>query len=127
MEDIKQIEEYKQKIEALKKEQKKIDNERENLQRRWCEVNQEIYAFEKKINTIEADRFREECKKGLHKELKFNELPHDLRWELKQIEKEISDGCTGDWEVGCRGCVHNCGSRAKEKFMQKYNIEKIVY
>jgi DNA repair exonuclease SbcCD ATPase subunit len=127
MEDIKQIEEYKQQIELLKEEQKKIDKERENLQLRWCETNQEIYAFEKKINAIEADRFREECKKGLHKELKFNELPHDLSLELMQIEKEISCGCTGDWEVGCRGCIHECSRRAKEKFMQKYNIEKIVY
>lgn len=127
MTDEQKIKEYKQQVELLKEKQKKIDDERENLQRKWCEVNQKIYGLQKKINTFEADRFKEECKKGLHKELKYNELPHDISWELKQIEEEISDGCTGDWEVGCRGCVHDCGRVAKEKFMEKYNIEKLSY
>lgn len=127
MTDEQKIEEYKRQIDLLKKEQENIDFEQKRLREKWGELNQEIYKLEKNINTIEADRFREECKKGLHKELKFNELPHDLSWELSQIKKEISDGCTGDWEVGCRGCDHDCGRKAKEKFMEKYNIKKLSY
>lgn len=127
MEDIKQIEEYKQQIELLKEEQEKIDKERENLQLKWREINQEICALEKKINTIEIDRFSEECAKGLHKIVKYDDIPNGLWREKTKLFEEISGGCNGDWEVGCRGCVHACERKAREKFMQKYNIEKIVY
>lgn len=127
MEGIKQIEEYKHHIELLKEEQKKIDKERENLQLRWCEINQEIYAFEKKIYTIEIDRFREECAKGLHKIVKYSDIPKALWWERTKIFEKISGGCKGDWYDGCRGCDEHCERRATEEFMKKYNIEKIEY
>lgn len=127
MEDTEQIKEYEHHIELLKEEQKKIDKERENLQLRWCEVNCKIGKCEAAINKIKADAFKLECEEGKHKHVKWKDIPENLKWELQKIEREISGGCNGDWYDGCRGCVHNCGSRAKEKFMQKYNIEKIVY
>lgn len=126
MEDIKQIEGYKLKIEALKAEQEKVAEEQKRLQDRWRELNREINTLENKINRIEDDKFREECAKGLHKIVKYSDIPSGLRWEETRMFKEISGGCNGDWYDGCRGCEHACGRKANEKFMQKYNIEKIV-
>lgn len=127
MEDIKQIEEYKLKIEALKVEQEKVAEEKKRLQDRWRELNCEINTLKNKIDQIEDDKFREECAKGLHKIVKYSDIPSGLWWERTRMLEEISGGCNGDWEVGCRGCVHACERKANEKFMQKYNIEKIVY
>ena len=127
MEDIKQIEEYRQKIEVLKAEQEKVAEEQKRLQDRWSELNCEINTLENKINQIEDDKFRKECAKGLHKIVKYRDVPSGLWWEREKMFEEISGGCRGDWEVGCRGCEEACGRKADEKFMQKYNIEKIVY
>lgn len=127
MEDIKQIEEYKLKIEALKVEQENVDEEKKRLQDRWYELNREINTLENKISQIEDDKFRKECAKGLHKIVKYSDIPKGLWWEKTKIFEKISGGCKGDWYDGCRGCDEHCERRATEEFMKKYNIEKIVY
>lgn len=127
MEDIKQIEEYKLKIEALKVEQENVAEKKKRLQDRWGELNREINTLENKISQIENDKFRKECAKGLHKIVNYSDIPSGLWWEKTKMFEEISGGCKGDWEVGCRGCEHACERKAYEKFMQKYNIEEIVY
>jgi len=127
MEETKQIKEYRQKIEALKAEQENIEKEKKHLQDKWRELNREINTLENKINQIEDDKFREECAKGLHKIVKYGDIPSDLWWERTRMFEEISGGCKGDLAVGCRGCEEACDRKANEKFMQKYNIEKIVY
>ena len=127
MGDMEEIEEYKRKIESLKSEQENVAEEKKRLQGRWRELNREINTLENKINRIQDDKFREECAKGLHKTVKYGDIPSGLWWERTMMFEEISGGCTGDWEVGCRGCEEACERKADEKFMQKYNIEKIVY
>ena len=127
MTDEEKIEEYKHQIDLLKKEQENIDSEQKRLRSKWCELNQEIYKLEKNISTIEIDTFREECERGLHKVVKYSDIPKGLWWEKTKIFERISGGCKGDWYDGCRGCDEHCERRATEEFMKKYNIEEIIY
>lgn len=126
-ENEERISEYRREIEALKKEKESIESERERLSEECGRKNREIYSLEKKIDEIEAETFRQECLDGLHKVVKSGEIPSLVWWEREEIYKRISGGCTGDWEVGCRGCVHECGTKATNEFMNKYGIEKITY
>ena len=126
MTDEEKIKEYEHQIELLKTEHENISKEQERLRNEWCEVNCKIGKCEAEINKIKADAFKLECEEGKHKHVKWKDIPENLKWELQKIEREISGGCNGDWYDGCRGCTHRCHAKAEEKFMKKYNIEKIL-
>lgn len=122
-----EIDEYRKEIEALEKRLGEIDEERKKLLDKWTETNGKKHELERKIDHIEAENFRKECSEGKHKVVKWKDIPADLRWELDEIEKKISGGCTGDWYDGCRGCEKRCHGRARDEFMKKYGIDKITY
>ena len=121
------IEGYRKEIEELKMRQDAVSEERRRLADRWAELNRAIGERERKIRGVEADRFREECEAGKHRVVNYSDIPEDLLWERTMMEKEISGGCTGDWNDGCRGCTHGCARKADSRFKEKYNIDEITY
>lgn len=109
-----EIKSYDKKIKQLEKEQDVIED------KKW--------KAEGKIQEIIANEWRKDAEAGKFETVcYYSDIPEIIRGEWAKIERGITDGCTGDWYDGCRGCEKHCSAKASEAFMKMYNIGKISY
>lgn len=116
----KQYDDYTAKIDELELNIKKLKETKDSL---W----DKRYDIEREMENLRDEQWRTEAAEGKHKIVWYSLIPHNIHYEWQQMEKKISDGCTGDWYDGCRGCEKHCSLRAREQFMRKYNIKEIRY
>lgn len=124
MEDIKDLEKI---LNQYEEEVKNIDKNIEDLKNSKSEYLRSIGDINRQINAIIADEWRKNAAEGKYRFIYYSDIPQDILSEWAAIEKKISDGCTGDWYDGCRGCSQRCGHRAKNEFMKMYKIKEIKY
>lgn len=116
---IKRINNYKEKI-------KQLDKEHEDYEALRNQLLNVIDEYNYSLMQVRAQNWIDEADQGLHKEVKFNELPEYVRHDLYSCIDRHKQGCDGDG-AECEKCGQMCIAKGYEEFKTKYNIEKITY
>lgn len=120
-------ESLKDEITRFEKQIDSVNTEIGDLEEKRREYRRKISDIQKELRRRDADRWKEKMSQSKHNVVKSSEMPEDIKSEWNQIREAIKDGCYGDPYDGCRGCEKNCELKARELFMKKYNIIKIIY
>ena len=120
-------ESLKDEISRFEKQIDSVNTEIGNLEEKRREYRRKISDIQKELRRRDADRWKEKMSQSKHNVVKYSEMPDDIKSDWNQIRETIKDGCYGDPYDGCRGCEKNCEMKARELFMKKYNIIKIIW
>ena len=119
-------ESLKDEISRFEKQIDSVNGEIGNLEEKRREYRSKISDIQKELRRRDADRWKEKMSQSKHNIVKYSEMPEDIKSDWYHIRETVKDGCHGDPYDGCRGCEKNCELKARELFMKKYNIIKII-
>lgn len=74
-----------------------------------------------------VDQWIKRGEQDLNKNIKYSEIPDVVKGVYTDIKIKITGGCTGDWNVGCRGCENNCEEKARYEWEKMFNFKNIRY
>ena len=119
-------ENMKDEISRFEKQIDSVNTEIANLEEKRREYLRKISDIQKELRRRDADRWKENMSQRKQNVVKYREMSEDVKSDWNQIRETIKNGCYGDHYDRCRECEKNCEMKARELFMKKYNIIKII-